>query len=93
MTRKQKKEEETRVLKEFDEALAAERGKTAEESTPAPKQKYRCKRCKTELQEGVCPVCGYKIYTPMSEEKRKRIRFIVGGVCVVIFLILFFIVK
>ena len=44
-----------------------------------------CKRCKTLMEKGVCPNCGFKIYVPMDETKQKRIRLILGGVLLVAF--------
>ncbi len=96
MSRKERKAEEARILKELDEAVAAEKaakGVPLTEETTAPRQKIHCKRCKAEMQEGVCPVCGYKIYTPMTEEKRKKVRLIVGGVCIIVFLVVFLLLK
>ncbi len=52
-----------------------------------------CRRCKTLMENGVCPTCGYKTYVPMSEEKRKKARWIVTVACVVIFVILFAVVQ
>ena len=86
-----RKEEEKRILAEMDEAMKALSG---EEQPSAPSQKLYCRRCKTELNaNGVCPVCGYRVYMPMDEQKRKRIRFIVATACIVGFLILFFLMK
>ena len=89
-TRKEKKAEEKRILAEFEQALQEERGGTLaseEESgqasgknsfyASADPERVHCKRCKTLMERGVCPACGYKIYQPMSEEKRKKIRSIV----------------
>ncbi|MBQ8343458.1 MAG: hypothetical protein IJY21_05055 [Clostridia bacterium] len=52
-------------------------------------QKLHCPRCKSLMENGKCPTCGHYIYVPMSKEKRNKIRLIVGGVCVVGFVILF----
>ena len=61
-------------------------------SDPTPQMVY-CKRCKTRLQEGVCPTCGFKAYVPMDPEKQKKIRLISGAVCVVVFIILLLITQ
>ncbi len=52
-------------------------------------QKLHCPRCKSVMEEGKCPTCGHYIYVPMDKEKRNKIRLIVGGVCMVGFVILF----
>ncbi len=51
----------------------------------ADPKSVHCKRCKTLMEEGVCPVCGYKIYQPMSEEKRRKIKGIITAVAIVVF--------
>ncbi len=105
--RKQRKEEEARVLRELDQAVAAEKeqaaeGENAEKATARPagefiptkrEEVFHCKRCKTKLEKGVCPTCGYKMYQPMTEEQRKKIRRIVAVVCVGIFLVAFIALK
>ena len=45
--------------------------------TSADPERVHCKRCKTLMEGGVCPVCRYKIYQPMSEEKRRKIKGII----------------
>ena len=90
-----RKEEEKRILAEMDEAMKSlSVQEQTDEQPSAPSQKLYCRRCKTELTaNGVCPVCGYRVYMPMDEQKRKKIRFIVASVCIVGFLILFFLIK
>lgn len=93
-----RKEEEKRILAEMDEAMKGLSGEIQEPQTDeqpsALSQKLYCRRCKTELTaNGVCPVCGYRVYMPMDEQKRKKIRFIVATACIVGFLILFFLIK
>ncbi|MBQ3506409.1 MAG: hypothetical protein IJA89_06540 [Clostridia bacterium] len=61
-----------------------------EDTTP---QTVHCKRCKTLMENGVCPTCGYKIYMPMDEAKRKKIRTVVSVVCVAAFVVLFLILQ
>ena len=48
-----------------------------------------CKRCKTVMENGVCPACGFKIYMPMDEEKRKKIKMALTVVGFVVFIIIF----
>ena len=60
-----------------------------EKNAEKAEEKIYCKRCKSRMEKGVCPVCGYRVYTPMDEGKIKKIRLIVAGVCIVAFLALF----
>ena len=57
-----------------------------DEETP---ETVHCKRCKTLMENGKCPVCGFYIYTPMDKKKRDKIRLVVATVCMVAFVILF----
>ena len=93
-TRKDKKAEEKRIIAQFEEALQEERGEKVEEdqkpssiSAADTPEKIHCRRCKTLMEEGVCPVCGFKIYQPMSEEKRRKIKRIITVVALVVFAI------
>ena len=72
---------------------------TAQETPPDTqsqgiKRKLYCRRCKSEMNEkGVCPVCGYRVYVEMDESKRKKIRIITASVCLVIFVLMYFLLK
>ena len=66
MGRKERKEEEARIIREMQEAI----DRVGEKE-------------QTEKQT----------YQPMDEQKRKKIRLIVGGICIAIFLVMFFIMK
>ena len=104
-----RKERERRMIAEMDAAMwgsklpdentAKANGEKKPEkkvSNPAKKnveQKMHCPRCKTLMENGKCPNCGHYIYVPMDKEKRAKIRLIVGGVCVIGFLILFLILQ
>ena len=33
-----------------------------------------CRKCGAEMENGVCPKCGYKVYVPMDEKKALKIR-------------------
>ena len=68
------------------EERTEQRAKWYQDATPS---KIHCKHCKTLMENGVCPNCGYHIYVPMDKRKRDKIRWIVGGVCLVVFLGLF----
>lgn len=89
-TRKEKREEEQRIIREMEEALAPN-GQT--DSIPQDKtastneQKRFCRRCRAEIFSEKCHVCGYKEYVPMDEKKQKKIRLIVGGVCIAVFIV------
>ncbi len=105
-TRKERREEERRILEEMDRAMAeqaAEKAEGAEQdfTQPTEREKVRkkpddtmpekmhCKRCKTLMENGVCPTCGFTVYMPMDEKKRNKIRLIVAGVCMAIFVVIF----
>ena len=75
-TREEKREEERRIIAEMESAMP---------------QKIHCKRCKTLMENGVCPVCGFRIYVPMDERKRKKVRIIVAAACIAVFAALFLI--
>ncbi len=95
--RKERKEEEARILRELDEAVAQERGETPQKegggSSTKQEEVFHCKRCKTKMEGGVCPTCGYTMYQPMSEEKRKKIRRVVAVACVGVFVLLFLLLR
>lgn len=59
---------------------------------PTPRT-IHCKRCKTLMENGVCPTCGWKVYVPMDKKKRDKIRLIVTGVLMVAFVIIFVIIQ
>lgn len=103
-TKKEKKAEETRILAEMKAALEeAERAdnmtngeKEVEESAPVQKSQtkpqestYHCRRCRTVMQNGVCPTCGFKMYVPMDEKKLGKIKLILTAVGMAIFLAIF----
>lgn len=61
----------------------------------------KCPKCGEEMPSTIstCVNCGYRLnnddgpsYTPLSNEKIKKVRFIIGTVCIVVFLILYFVV-
>ncbi len=100
--RKEKRAQEAQILKELDEAVARERAERGEdipdkgaggEFIPQKQEVIHCKRCKTKMEGGVCPVCGYKIYQPMTEERRKKIRTILTLACLGIFLVIVLITR
>ncbi|MBQ7923920.1 MAG: hypothetical protein IJ329_01285 [Clostridia bacterium] len=97
-TRAEKRAEEARIIAEMEGVTPAVSQNTASTENQTGKyasntEKIYCKRCKSVMDKGVCPVCGYRVYTPMEEETRKRIRAIVTVGCIAVFLALFFILR
>ncbi len=103
-----RRERERRMIAEMDAAMwgkkpAHENTKSVKEEKPQTKetvrakkdggQKLHCPRCKTVMENGKCPTCGHYIYVPMDKEKRNKIRLIVGGVCIVGFVVLFILLQ
>ena len=98
-TRAERKAEEARILAEMDAAMGKS-SPTADTETEkqggtysSNRETIHCKRCKSLMENGVCPICGYKIYMPMDESKRKKIRTVVSVVCVAAFVVLFLILQ
>lgn len=118
ISRKERKEEEQRILAEMEQALKEEREKKEQENsdenvkgqgqvcdemskmkTESKKktslfdsttpEEIHCKRCKTLMENGVCPTCGFRVYVPMEKGKRDKIRLWVTVVCMAAFLVLF----
>ena len=103
-TREEKRAEERRIIAEMEAAMK-EKAETeevdvkAEESAEdkvekkektVKKQVYHCPRCRTTLQDdGHCPTCNYKIYVPMDEKQRNKVKLILTVVFMVIFVVLF----
>ncbi len=56
-------------------------------------EKLHCKRCKTLMENGVCPTCGFKVYIPMQAEKRNKIKLILTAVLMVAFVALFVVMQ
>ena len=98
-TREERRAEEKRIIAEMDEAMgktpSVESEKTQNQGGKygATSEVIHCKRCKSVMENGVCPTCGFRIYMPMDEAKRKKIRIIVGAVCVAVFVVAFVVLK
>ena len=101
-TARERRAQERQILAQTDEAMAGQpkQEKTAKQVQNPPKKQARkyddsmpqqvhCKRCRTLMENGVCPACGFKIYVPMDEEKRKKIKLITTVVAVAAFIVLF----
>lgn len=91
-----KKEEEKKILEEMQKALA----ERATEQTEQPAYDdgvtptvIHCRRCKTVMQKGVCPTCGFRMYVPMDKKKRDKIKLIATCVCMAAFVVLFLILQ
>ncbi|MBE7079183.1 MAG: hypothetical protein E7380_04935 [Clostridiales bacterium] len=89
-TRKERKEEERRILAELDaETLSTQNGEgyaVDEEGNPCA----ICPRCRSAVKGEKCPVCGYKEYRPISDKTRKTVRIALGVVLVGVFLVIYF---
>ena len=59
--------------------------------TEKKKDATRCEKCGGEMKNGVCQSCGHAVYVPMDEEKKKTVRFIIGTVCIVAFVLFYFV--
>ena len=107
-TRKDKREEEARIIAEMDAAMQELNAEnTAEEPPQSPQKKQKrapiedehmperlhCKRCKTLMENGVCPTCGFTVYIPMKKERRNRVKVVVTAVLMAVFVVLFFILQ
>ena len=81
------------ALEEAERAENGENGaaeETAATPTPTPQEPtYHCRRCKTVMQKGVCPACGFKMYVPMDEKKLMKIKLALTAIGMVIFVALF----
>ena len=98
--RKQRKEEETKIIAQMEEALR-ENEQLKKESEPAQAEAsaeknadvLHCHKCGTVMENGKCPQCGYYVYVPMNPRMQRKIRLIVGGVFIVVFLIFLLLYK
>ena len=92
----QKKLEEEKILAEMDEAMKEQakeeketkKSKLSEIFQDKTPNQLHCRKCQTMMQDGVCPTCGFRMYVGMDKEKQKKIRFIAGGVCLLILLVI-----
>ena len=100
MTRKEKRAEEQRVLAEMKAALDEADGITTEEVQKPKRRKnditpeiVHCRRCKTVMENGVCPSCGFRIYVPMDKEKQEKIKFTLTCILTAVFVAVFVITQ
>lgn len=103
-TRQEKREEEKKVLAQMEEAMQEEKPALKEEGEKEKKsrssfyasaepEKVHCRRCKTLMENGVCPTCGFKMYVPMSEEKRKKIKMVATAIGFAVFIAIFLVIQ
>lgn len=103
-TRTEKREEEARIIAEMDAAMQElNTESSAEESSKKQKrapiqdehmpERLHCKRCKTLMENGVCPTCGFTVYIPMKKEQRNRVKVVVTAVLMAVFVVLFVILQ
>ena len=95
--RKEKREEEQKILAQMDEAMK-------ENKQPEPQKKVgifkdktpnsiHCRKCNTLMENGKCPTCGHTVYVPMDDKKQATIRWVLGGICLVVFVIVFLVTR
>ena len=85
-----KKLEEEKIIAEMEEAMKEqkEQAVAGEETAQEQTQQYHCRKCKTLMENGVCPTCGFRIYMGMDKDKQKKIRLITGIVCLAVLLVI-----
>ena len=57
------------------------------EAGPGGPSGRRCPKCGGEVKRGVCSRCGHYEYVPPDEKTVRKIRLVVGGICVALFLV------
>ena len=85
-----KKLEEEKIIAEMEEAMKEKEEQTtaSEETAQEQTPQYHCRKCKTLMENGVCPTCGFRIYMGMDKDKQKKIRLITGIVCLAVLLVI-----
>ena len=97
MKRNERKAREQEIIAQMEEAMKEQQAenKGEERATDAPQTpqtetpQFHCRKCKTLMENGKCPACGYSDYVPMDAKTQKKVRLILTGICVVVFLIIF----
>lgn len=104
-TRAQKRAEEARIIAEMDAAMqeqAQTQNQTDEKQEPQKRRSFfdsstpeqvHCKDCKTLMENGVCPACGFKIYVPMDSAKRDKIKLVTTIIGFAVFFVIFIILQ
>lgn len=96
-TRKEKREEEARILAEMEDAMQEQRRESGASAEKKPERAYdasmperiHCRKCKTLMENGKCPTCGHTVYVPMDKNKQNKIKLIATIVLIVGFIIIF----
>ncbi len=98
--KKERREEERKILAQMDEAMKENQKTDAEkpqkyvgpfrDKTP---ETIHCRKCSALMENGKCPNCGHTVYVPMDGKKQKIIRWVVGGVCLLAFLVVFILTR
>ena len=96
MKRNERKAREAEIIAQMEEALKEQQAEKIEVVTETEQEppktetpQFHCRKCKALMENGKCPACGYSDYVPMDAKMQKKIRLILTGVCVVVFLIIF----
>lgn len=84
----ERKEQEKEIMSQMNEAMEEQKTEQAENPKKNGVQQH-CHRCKVLMENGRCPSCGQKVYTPMDEQKQKKIRWITTGIGLLVFLVIF----
>ena len=98
---KKKREQEAKIIAEMEEGLKEQglsmptyqggnkKKRHQNEYDETMPEKIHCSRCKTLMENGVCPLCGHTVYVPMDKGKRDKFRLIAAVVCMAVFVIAF----
>ena len=98
---KQRKEEEAKIIAEMEQGLKEQglsmptyQGGNKKKKHPngyddTMPEKIHCNRCKTLMENGVCPQCGHTVYVPMSKKQRDKARLIMAIVLMAAAVVLF----
>ena len=52
-----------------------------------------CRRCGTQMENGVCKTCGFKMYVPMDKAKQQKIKLWGTGILMAVFVVLFVVLQ
>ena len=86
---KKRREEERKIIEEFEKALGQVRDEREKEGKDSVQAAQTCKRCQNACINGKCSVCGYSEYQPMDEKKQRKYKLIIGGVCLALFVLIY----
>jgi predicted RNA-binding Zn-ribbon protein involved in translation (DUF1610 family) len=89
---KQTREEEQKAKKEIKEGEKEKKRGTSFYGSTEPETMH-CRRCRTLMENGVCPTCGFKTYVPMDEGKRKKIKMVGTAIGLAVFIVIFLVVQ